>query len=406
MRLAIAVLIATGCYNPSPPAGSPCVDDNACPTGQACVGGFCGRSVSAVDSSVTTDGPPVMTCATWNAKHFDACAIPTPPGDLQLGVALSGYSFDTTNGTLKGKMNTSIPVTTMVLSQPNGPAAMLVSVRDFSLDAGATLTVTGSRPLVIAVSGTATIAGTIDASASLSIAGPGGTSGDCTGAGGNTGNSSNTTAAAFGGGGGALQGMGGRGGNVGGMGGTSIGAPAVIRGGCAGGLGGAGTATQAPRGAGGGAVQITARTSITVDGVIHVGGGGGAGGRVGYGGGGGGGSGGFIGLDAPIVIVTGTLAANGGGGGGGASDVGNADNGGDGRTSSTPATAGAGAATSNIGACASGGIGAAGTTLGGQNAGNSLCGGGGGGGAAGFILIWSAMPNLSGTITPPALAGN
>jgi hypothetical protein len=403
MRLALALLVAAGCYNPSPPAGAPCTDDNGCPTGQACVAGFCGGSASSVDSSLA-DGTPQVSCANWNARHFDACAIPMAPGDLQLGVALSGYTFDTSNGTLKGKMNTSIPVTTMVLPQATGPDAMLLSVRDLELDAGATLTVTGSRPFVIAVWGTATIGGTIDASATLSIAGPGGNNTtECTDA---TGNNGASIQPALGGGGGGLQGSGGRGGNVGGMGGMSIGAPTGVRGGCAGGLGGAGSGTQAPRGAGGGAVQISARTSITVDGLINVGGGGGAGGRTGYGAGGGGGSGGFIGLDAPIVIVTGTLAANGGAGGGGASDIANGNNGGDARTTETPSSAGAGAGSSNVGTCANGGTGAAAMTLGGQNGGNSLCGGGGGGGAAGFVLVWSAMPNLGGTITPPALAGN
>lgn len=405
MRLALAVLVVAGCYNPSPPAGAPCADDNGCPSGQACAGGFCGGSATTTDSSVAIDTTQPDTCANWTAKHFDACAIPSPPpGDLNLGVALSDYTLDTSNATLKGKANTSIPITTMVVSQAAGPDVMLVSIRNFTLDAGATLTVTGSRPLVLAVWGTATIAGTIDASASLSTTGPGGSnSNECMNLTGATGMSMQP---ALGGGGGGLQGTGGRGGNVGGFGGTGIGAPAGIRGGCAGGLGGAGSSTQAPRGAGGGAVQITARTSIVVDGVINVGGGGGSGGRVGYGAGGGGGSGGFIGLDSPIVIVTGTLAANGGGGGGGASDVANATNGGDARTNETPATAGPGAMTSNVGVCANGGTGAAGTTLGGQNGESSLCGGGGGGGAAGFILVWSAMPVLGGTITPPALAGN
>src|SRR5688572_21833035 len=100
MRVALALLVAAGCYNPSPPAGAPCSDDNGCPTGQACVGGFCGGSASTVDSSIATDGSQT-SCADWDAKHFDACAIPAPPGDLALGTALSGYTLDTSNGTLK-----------------------------------------------------------------------------------------------------------------------------------------------------------------------------------------------------------------------------------------------------------------------------------------------------------------
>jgi hypothetical protein len=115
--------------------------------------------------------------------------------------------------------------------------------------------------------GTATIAGTIGADASFDVAGPGGSAtklgrhrlrqhadGKTRGRG----------APATGGGGGALQGE-----AVAAATRAARAAPCSIhrrrsRGGCAAGGGGAGTGIQGPPGAGGGALQITARVSITV----------------------------------------------------------------------------------------------------------------------------------------------
>lgn len=403
MRVAVVLVAAVGCYNPTVPAGAPCTDDNGCPTGQACIGGFCGGTeLPDGGGSATVDATP-FTCDMWKAKHFNPCTIPPPGGDLALSVGQSGYTLDTASGTLKGKMGVIIPTTTMVVSQALGPDVMLVSVRNFNVAVGASLTINGARPAVFAVWGTATITGTIDASATLGTPGPGGDSmNDC---GSSTGNNGTNIQPSQGGGGGGMQGAGGKGGNVGANGGTSIGSPSAVRGGCAGGLGGSGTTTTAPRGAGGGAVQITSPSSITVSGTIDAGGGGGSGGRANYGGGAGGGGGGFIGLDAPTVTVTGTLAANGGAGGGGASDVADGNNGGDARTTTTPASAGTGATTSNVGTCANGGVGASGSTLVGSPGATSLCGGGGGGGGAGYILVWSTSASLGGTITPGPRAG-
>ena len=90
---------------------------------------------------------------------------------------------------------------------------------------------------------------------------------------------------------------------------------------------GAAASSRAEAAQGGGAVQITARSEITVtaQGQILATGGGGKGGKAleyisecGWkGGGGGGGSGGAILLEAPHVAVQGRLSVNGGGGGAG-----------------------------------------------------------------------------------------
>lgn len=413
MRAIVIALVVGGCYSPTPPAGAPCGDGEACPAGQTCIAGFCGGGSTADSEIMTGDtlaADAAGPCTAWNAQHFDACALPAPLGDLNLTNALSGFSFDTSSGGLKGKMNTTINVTAMVMTQTDGPDVMVMSVNNFTLEAGATLDINGTRPLVIAVAGTATIAGDIDVDAFLTTPGPGGyigiTDPYCAAAA--VGDSGSAGTPAEGGGGGGMGGDGGNGGNIGNGPGLAIAIPASVRGGCSGGLGGAGTgATQGSRGAGGGAIQITASTAITVtaDASIGAGGGGGGGGRLAYGGGGGGGAGGFIGLDAPTVTVAGVLAANGGGGGGGASDVTIGSAGSTGNTSATAALGGLGGSPSNVGACPRGGSGAAGGTLTGAVGNSSACGGGGGGGGAGYILIWSTGTTVTGTVSPPALAG-
>lgn len=408
MRLAaFAVFALSGCYHPSPPAGAPCASDNECPGEQQCIAGFCGGSASATDSGtidVAIDSVVIPLCQQWHPKHFDPCAIPMPTGDLDLTAALSSYNFDTDTGVMKGKANTTISVTTMVVAQTAGPSVMLISARNFHLAANATLNVTGSRPLIIASWGTATIDGDIDVSASSVNPGPGGNGTICTGS---VGVSGGAGTPAFGGGGGGFQGPGGRGGNLGGLGGAGVNVPDVVRGGCAGGLGGAGTGAASPRGAGGGAVQIAAFTSIALTGSIDAGGGGGNFGRANFGGGAGGGSGGFIGLDAPTLTVSGFLTANGGAGGGGASDTTAGSTGQDAHTNATAAAGGPGAGTSSVGACAAGGNGAAGATITGDPGGTSTCGGGGGGGSAGYIVFWAGSPptTTGSTISPPASTG-
>lgn len=85
-------------------------------------------------------------------------------------------------------------------------------------------------------------------------------------------------------------------------------------------------------GAGGGAIQLSAKRSITINGVISANGAGGQGGDAdpACNGGAGGGSGGAILIEAPDVFYTGKLFANGGGGGSGGGPQNNGLNGSDG----------------------------------------------------------------------------
>ncbi len=422
MRAWCVVLALGGCYSPSAPTGAPCTDDTQCPSSQRCIDGFCGgggpggaTDDAAADTlGATLDAEPdaPALCTTWTAEHFDPCAIPPPLGDVSL-VSVDNndrYDLDTDDGTLVDKDNAPIAIASMVVPQTDGPELMIVSVSSLTIADDVTLDVRGDRSLLIAVWDTATIAGVIDVSAAFTSEGNGGAGGTtaiaafCGGA--PTGNSGAAGTPATGGGGGAFQGNGGRGGNSSGGAGLAIAVPTIVRGGCAGGPGGASTAaTTGTRGAGGGAIEIAARTSITITstGIIEASGGAGRGGPANFGGGGGGGAGGYIGLDAPNVVVAGILAANGGSSGGGASDSTAGTNGIGGLRSASQATGGAGAATSTVGTCIKGGNGSGGGILNGATAGTSPCGGGGGGGGAGYILI-QGTPTVTGTVSPAAIA--
>jgi hypothetical protein len=413
MRAFCVLVVASACYSPTAPTGAPCADTNACPAGQACVEGFCGgRGSSGGDDAATdtleADAAPAL-CTTWTAKHIAPCALPAPTGDLTVTQVGSSYSWDTDTGVLKMKGGITVPVPTMILTQTNGPEILVASVSNLTVEDNARLTASGSRALLIAVWDAATIHGEIDVSAGFTAEGPGGAGGTtvfC--ASGPTGNGGAAGTPATGGGGGAFGGDGGRGGNATTGEGLKLTTPTILRGGCAGGVGGGSTTSViATRGGGGGALEIAARTSITISGTgnLEASGGAGRAGVSAYGAGGGGGAGGYIGLDSPSVTIAGLVAANGGSGGGGGSDIANGTNGLNGSSSGNRATGGPGAASSGVGTCVKGGDSSGGGGLDGVSAGVSPCGGGGGGGGAGYILIWAPAPTITGTVSPAFTAG-
>jgi len=162
--------------------------------------------------------------------------------------------------------------------------------------------------------------------------------------------------------------------------------------------------TQVP-GAGGGAIELYAKTRIEINGNINAGGGGGQGGQqcnqpynwlAGHGGG----AGGTIVLQAPTIENTGRLSANGGGGGAGGGSTGDGHDGEDGALGATPAKGGA---TSGM-YSATGGDGAAGATAPrpgalGPESGNA---GGGGGGLGQIRLLYQATVS-AGVTSPTAI---
>ncbi len=402
--------------------------------------GFHGRGLlgpaddGGFDAAIPIDGPPLLVdgaadgpvaigdaigmpdaeaaCLAWTPRprHFDPCAIGVSEAALDL--AASGtYIFDTTTNTLKDPGGISILVTATTLPQTAPPMVSILDTGEFHLAGAATLRVIGPNPLIIASWSTIMVDGTIDVSSNAGGLGGGASSGACNAAQPGTDDALNTGGSG-GGGGGALHGNGGKGGpgdsptqNPGGNGGMVATLPHVVRGGCSGAASGkAGTGDAAnpnvtsPGGAGGGGLQLTARTSVAVSGKLHAGGQGGGGSVNGSAnGGGGGGSGGYLGIEAPMITVSGTLAANGGGGGGSNMFSGTGAPGSDGTANATAAPGGAASGCSLAGAS-----GSASANLDGAPAGTTIetCGGGGGGGGAGYVLLFSNQSAGTGTFSP------
>jgi hypothetical protein len=297
------------------------------------------------------------------------------------------------------------------VSQNDADPLWIVHHSSFTVAEGTTLTIEGTHALVIAAD-TIEIKGTI-------ILRNGGVDATCDAARG-----TDACNAGAGGGGGGYGGVGGDGGGLpSANGGLQTGILATpLRAGCPGAQGGDGrtVADATPRlgglgGVAGGALQLSARLSISVEGTITANGsagragksdpaGGGAcpgfTGRASGGGGGGGGGTIFIESCATVVAATAKLCANGGGGGGGAGG-GSTDTGIDGQDGSceTAALGGAGEIAGEQGGA--GGFDGVPAAAGGI----TNRGGGGGGGAVGRIHIQqlAGPPVTTGaTIRPPA----
>jgi hypothetical protein len=374
------------------------------------------------------DAPP--SCMQWAAKHFDACAIPAPMGDLTLVSTLSPYTYTTTNagGVLTDKNGATIAAASASIMQTGGPAAALLSVGSLTINDGAQLNVVGTKPLIIAAWTGMQISGTIDAGshrgASARTGAGSGPSTLCTGnaAAIDGTNEATTGGGSGGGGGGGFRGQGGMGGpgdtggeNAGGGGGGAVVFPTYVRGGCSGAKSGkagpdasvttpSDDNTQAPGGSAGGAIQLTSRGPLQVTGTGRVlaGGAGGEGAPLHSAvGGGGGGSGGYIGFDAAALQITGgaVIAANGGGAGASAGFATTGNPGNDGNASGAIALGGAAQTCANAG-----GSGGAGAILMGETASQAAqaCGGGGGGGGVGFVGVFTGAGFTSAAIFSPA----
>ncbi|HEY4181426.1 MAG TPA: hypothetical protein VGM90_31485 [Kofleriaceae bacterium] len=389
IRFAFAAALLAGCF-PHPSDNYECSLDTECTSDRFCgPAGFC--LVGARDDGGTDSGSGSGSlCMQFPARHFDACMIPEPTDPLNLSMA-GEYKYDTGSGMLTDPGNNmTTPLNKMV-----GDFRVL-SVKGLSIAAGATLRVTGTAPFVVASWEAIDIAGTVDISSVALVRGAGSSPSTCTaraaasgtahGQGGDgAGGGGNATA----GGRGGLGGTGNNGasantGNGAGLGGTALATLPLLAGGCDGAKGAAGSTMGGVGGFGGGALQLTARTAITIQssGRINAGGGGGQFGVTSTtgGGGGGGGAGGMIGLEAPTVttMAGAILAANGGGGGqGGGGAAGTAGQ--DAQVSATAAAGGTGGA---------GGVGGAGsTTAAGGDGHEDGAGAGAGGGGAGYIAI-------------------
>jgi hypothetical protein len=386
------------------------------------------RSVLGIDEPIDrpdASGAPGF-CATWHPQLVEPCSLGAPLPALRL--AARAYRYDTSM--MDGVLTDGGRVLAAgVLRTLDGAEVAVLSVESLAIDAGAAITVEGRRPLLVVSWSTIEIAGTVDAGSHLGITdapahiartvtfGAGADERCATGLG-QPGMDAAASAGSGGGGGGGHHGVGGSGAKggdamaVGGGGGAMAAAP-TLRGGCPGGDSGAAgpvanlpstQGTRAEGGSGGGAIHLVAHEAITLAGAgaISASGAGGAGAPLRSAcGGGGGGSGGYIGLEAPVVTISGTLSANGGGGGGGGGATTAGNDGADGKADLVAAPGGEPSASCG----ASGGAGSSSSDLGGASASPGTCGGGGGGGgASGHIVVASPAFTTTGTakISPAA----
>lgn len=352
---------------------------------------------------ITLDGSVDGSAAFLPSHLLPQTLIASAP---DLGLSATPTIIDTSALTING-------VTSSYFVQQSEYAVLFANI--FSVTQP--VTIQGTSPLIVVAYDHVIISASIDLGAKGPTSGPGAlTSGP---GGGGPGATFATPRRASGGGGGSYGTLGGSGGPPGDT-ATPAGSSGVIYGrqpdaplvgGAPGGAGGyfIGSGTFLGKGGGGGgALQISSRVSIDI-GATAINAGGGGGGRArGTGcGGGGGGAGGEIFIEAPLIMISGTLAANGGGGGPGASGN-TSDDGTDGLDGSPGASPAPGGNAGQPNG-APGGAGAAGTAgsfveaqLGSSGASDW---GGGGGGAGRIWLRYRAAtpPDLrQAVISPPA----
>jgi hypothetical protein len=377
-------------------------------------------ATSGTDSAVEPDANPPTPGddAAGDASPTSDVAISVDAGPLgftpsNLGTALAGIDvsklvdIDVTGAMDQAEVDCNSQsagaCVSMKVSESGGASIVYYFAKSWKIEPNAVLFIKDATPVVLVALETINVLGRIDAGATQSETVAGGFQGNAGGTAGGAGAgasgiNSNASTAGIGAGGGSYCGLGGAGGQsntTNGGAGKAYGSPTLVplAGGSAGGVG------DLASGAGGGALQLVAGTSIVVasGGLVVAGGGGGSDGSGGYAASGGG-SGGALLFEAPMVTVSGTLAVNGGGGGGGAGAPSYAA---DATPNATPAAGGAPATTGvggngGAGATVNGTAGGAGDPAGGTNV------PGAGGGGAGYIRIntSSGTATIAGTLTP------
>ena len=337
-----------GCLYAALDAGLGCGDGGACNVQGACLPPFpfVPSNVAINDIPNPSSGKVTFNCGT---TVIDTLATGTP--------SVTNYC-------------TGMPMFgSASITQMGGMGTVVLAFEDLEVSGGSTLSIVGVRPAIIVSMKDIVVLGAIQVAAGAQ---------PCTGAG--AGGNGGGVVYKSGGGGGGFASPGAVGGSVtsgasGGAGGT-INLGTALRGGCPGGLGGGSSARASP---GGGALQLVARQTITIAGVVDAPGRGGEGGGFANGGNGGG-SGGELLLEAQSVIASsGGLTCNGGGGG----EAGTTNGGQAGQLTTSPALGGSDGIAGGAGG--NGAVVDAGATPG--EGANLITGGGGGGGGLGRIRI-------------------
>ena len=364
----------------------------------------CAPSTTACDGNVLercdaaglplADESCARACVAAPAPH---CAYISPtylPDVCDTAAAMPSLTIST-SVTIDTNLDTNC--TGGVINQSGGPPFCVLRYGTITVESGRTLTLTGGRAAALVTDGALQLLGTLDASANGTTSGPGG----------GLVSSGGLSSSSVGGGGAGARTAGAAGGTFTVTGGAGNGGAAfdpltgtVLIGGRR--AAGPNVGLGVFGGGGGGAVNlISCRGTVTMSGVIDVGGGGGNGGTdlsagsvLQFRGGGGGGTGGYAVLQGLGINVTGNLFANGGGGGGGGANDAAGGPGADGSRSAFSCAAGGtplvGAGGGGAGGCAAAGPG------GGVASGNCP---GGGGGAAGRFQVY-APTGATVTLTP------
>ncbi|HWM85465.1 MAG TPA: hypothetical protein VNO33_06490, partial [Kofleriaceae bacterium] len=242
-------------------------------------GGIGGR----IDAG-TPDAEPDI-CLTWNqAAPFDPCAIALAErgGDLILD-APGIYTYDTDSGQLLAPGGAAVDHESQLI---NDGDLHLVSAQQLTVEAGSTLRIEGSVPILLVGWNRIDVNGEIDLTSSIGSEDDGaGADPTAACAGTTAGVGGDSATGAGGGGGGGFGGLGGAGGPGGsgtgaaGAAGEDVSSVNDLRGGCPGANGGVAddADANAQGGSGGGAIALSALNGIAVAGVVEAGGAGGSG---------------------------------------------------------------------------------------------------------------------------------
>lgn len=382
-----------GCHpTPCQSWGGTCTSNGACIFGDV-IGPECDAGVGVPGTCIAggvCQPVPANALFPFTPSNFAEAQLPDAGAVFTIGTSIT---LDTDTVTTTPGM--TLPPSTVI---DGGQPVLLFRIDTLTVNNNVVVTVEGSRPVIFAVTGNATIS---NGGALIVRAGAGHPT--C----GNGGNGTASGGCESGGGGGGFGSPGARGGACGGQSGdagVANGGETLVplRGGC---RGGNVTPTNTPGGAGGGAVQLTVAGTLTVNGRIGAPGRGGAGAPSGDNGGGGAGSGGGVLLEADVLQLQGNARITANGGGGGEGSRGQSGNPGqDGRTMDEAVAAG------GINGSASGGNGGAGavrmTGAVSGSAGTSGAGAGGGGGGVGRIRfnVKTTCTRAGSAVVSPALS--
>lgn len=291
------------------------LDASRCTPGAALACSADTLTTCATTGVTTTEVPCPLGCATTGAIR---CLSFEPSNGL--GAALAGATgqpdvvfpqnatLDTDLGIVTAPDGTKVAVKSIVVQQLDGlPSIRAFQAGSFVMD---NVLIVGTNSLAFVAPGAITVRGKLDASATAAKGGPGSQefTAVCIG----VDAAARTCGFGAGGGGNATMGGGGTGATGPTLGGSMIPGFEPLVGGCRGGniVGGSSTVVS-NGGGGGGGVELVSLTSVSISGLIDLGGGGGASGA-------GGGSAGTLIIEAPRIslVAPGGFVANGGAGGG------------------------------------------------------------------------------------------